>query len=91
MDERTRKYLASEVARWIRSQESSLRSHADDALWRAAIHNEYNGAETTAGAVMRWPTDQNIGTVFIAIGRSWQNGHVESFHGKLPDECLNRE
>lgn len=50
-----------------------------------------NGAEFTAAAVMRWLRDQNIGPAFIAPGRPWQNGYVESFHGKLRDECLNRE
>lgn len=35
--------------------------------------------------------DQNVGPAFIALGRPWQNGYVESFHGKLRDECLNRE
>jgi transposase InsO family protein len=26
-----------------------------------------------------------------APGSPWQNGFVESFHGRLRDECLNRE
>jgi transposase InsO family protein len=50
-----------------------------------------NGAEFTAGAVMRWLRDQNVGPAFIAPGSPWQNGFVESFNGKLRDECLNRE
>jgi hypothetical protein len=24
-------------------------------------------------------------------GRPWEDGHIESFHDKLRDECLNRE
>lgn len=28
---------------------------------------------------------------YIAPGSPWQNGFVESFHGKLRDECLDRE
>jgi transposase InsO family protein len=28
---------------------------------------------------------------YIAAGSPWQNGFVESFHGKLRDECLDRE
>ncbi len=40
---------------------------------------------------MRWLRDQNIGPAFITPGSPWQNGYVESFHGKLRDECLNRE
>jgi putative transposase len=29
--------------------------------------------------------------VFIEPGSPWENGFVESFHGKLRDECLNEE
>lgn len=50
-----------------------------------------NGAEFTARTVMTWLRDQNVGPTYIAPGRPWQNGFVESFHGKLRDECLNRE
>lgn len=49
------------------------------------------GAEFTAGAVMRWLRDQNVGPVFIAPGKPWQNGFVEIFNGKLRDECLSQE
>ena len=27
----------------------------------------------------------------IEPGHPWENPYVESFHGKLRDECLNRE
>ena len=30
-------------------------------------------------------------TLFIAPGSPWENGYVESFNGKLRDECLNLE
>lgn len=49
------------------------------------------GAEFTAELVMRWLRDQNVGPVFIAAGKPWQNGFVESFNGKLRDECLSPE
>ena len=32
-----------------------------------------------------------VTTLFIAPGSPWENGYVESFNGKLRDECLNRE
>lgn len=40
---------------------------------------------------MRWLRDQNVGPAYIKPGSPWQNGTVESFNGKLRDECLNRE
>ena len=33
--------------------------------------------------------DWKVGLVHIQPGRPMQNGHVESFHGRLRDECLN--
>lgn len=50
-----------------------------------------NGSEFTATAVMRWLQDNQVGPSCIEPGRPWQNGYVESFHGKFRDECLNRE
>ena len=32
-----------------------------------------------------------MGTLFIEPGSPWENGYVESFNGKLKDECLNGE
>jgi transposase InsO family protein len=34
---------------------------------------------------------QEIKTLYITPGSPWENGHIESFHDKLRDECLNRE
>ena len=92
LDEHPRECLAIEVGRWMRSQDVILTLSR---LMRLYGKPQYirsdNGAEFTAGAVMRWLRDQNVGPAFIAPGKPWQNGFVESFHGKLRDECLNRE
>ena len=48
-------------------------------------------AELTATRVMKWLRDMNVGPSFIAPGKPWHNGFVESVNGKLRDECLNRE
>lgn len=92
LDEHTRECLAIEVHRWIRSQDVILTLSR---LMRVYGKPQYvrsdNGTEFTAAAVMRWLRDQNVGPVFIAPGSPWQNGFVESFNGKLRDECLNRE
>jgi transposase InsO family protein len=39
----------------------------------------------------RWLKDNRIKTLYIEPGSPWQNGFVESFHGRFRDECLNRE
>ena len=92
LDEHTRECLAIEVA--------SLDPITGVILTSARLMRLYgkpqylrsdHGAEFTAAAVMRWLRDQNVGPVFIAPGSPWQNGYVESFNGKLRDECLNRE
>ena len=92
LDEHTRECLAIEVGRWIRSQDVILTlSRLMKLYGKPRFIRSDNGAEFTAGAVMRWLRDQDVGPVFIVPGRPWQNGYVESFHGKLRDECLNRE
>ena len=35
--------------------------------------------------------EMGICTIYIDPGSPWQNGHVESFHNRLRDECLNQE
>ena len=42
-------------------------------------------------ALLKWITDQGIGTALIDPGKPWQNGVTESFNGKLRDECLSLE
>lgn len=50
-----------------------------------------NGSEFIAKIVQRWLKDNRIKTIYIEPGSPWQNGFVESFHGRFRDECLNRE
>jgi transposase InsO family protein len=84
--------MAIEVGRWMRSQDVILTlSRLMKLYGNPAYIRSDNGAEFTATAVMRWIRDQNVGPAFITPGSAWQNGYVESFHGKLRDECLNRE
>jgi transposase InsO family protein len=82
LDEHTRECLAIEVARSLTSQDVIL---VLSRLMRQYGKPEHlrsdQGAEFTAGAVMRWLRDQQIGAAFIAPGRPWQNGFVESFNG----------
>lgn len=50
-----------------------------------------NGPEFIAKEVQRWLSEHQIKTIYIDPGSPWQNGFVESFHGRFRDECLNRE
>jgi putative transposase len=48
-----------------------------------------NGTELTSNAVLRWAAEQGIEWHYIAPGKPMQNAFVESFNGRLRDECLN--
>jgi transposase InsO family protein len=50
-----------------------------------------NGGEFIAAEVKEALRAAGTTPAFIAPGSPWQNGFVESFHGKLRDECLDRE
>jgi len=40
-------------------------------------------------ALKQWAGQEGIALNYIEPGSPWQNGFVESFHGRLRDECLN--
>ncbi|EFO33980.1 hypothetical protein TRICHSKD4_0609 [Roseibium sp. TrichSKD4] len=48
-----------------------------------------NGTEMTSHAVLAWCQDTGIKWHYIAPGKPMQNAFVESFNGRLRDECLN--
>jgi putative transposase len=48
-----------------------------------------NGPELTSRHFLAWGVDQQIDLQHIAPGKPVQNAKVESFHGRLRDECLN--
>ncbi len=48
-----------------------------------------NGPEFTSRHFLAWCLERKIELVHIEPGKPVQNAHVESFHGKLRDECLN--
>ena len=92
VDEYTRECLAIEVSRhftgtdvvellkelfMVRGQPDYIRSD--------------NGPEFTSKAVKKWLAASGVGTLFIEPGSPWENGYIESFNGKLRDECLNGE
>lgn len=48
-----------------------------------------NGPELTSRHFLAWCIENRIELFHIQPGKPTQNGHVESFHGKLRDEFLN--
>lgn len=48
-----------------------------------------NGTEMTSHAILKWCQDTAIEWHYIAPGKPTQNAFVESFNGRLRDECLN--
>lgn len=51
-----------------------------------------NGPEFIAGKLQDWlGSEPQIKTLYIDPGSPWQNGYIESFNGRLRDECLERE
>jgi putative transposase len=48
-----------------------------------------NGPEVSSRHYLAWCVERSISTIHIQPGKPTQNGHVESFHGRFRDECLN--
>jgi putative transposase len=48
-----------------------------------------NGTELTSNAILAWQQQRGVEWHYIAPGKPMQNGFVESFNGRLRDECLN--
>lgn len=92
MDEHTRQCLAMHAAWSIRAQdvltllEAAMSRHGTPEHIRSD-----NGPEFVAYAIQDWLGAKQIKTLYIKPGSPWENGHIESFHDKLRDECLNRE
>lgn len=92
IDEHTRECLATHAAWSIRAVDVIGVVEAAIARYGAPeqIRSD-NGPEFIAYAIQDWLAAQSIKTIYIKPGSPWENGHIESFHDKLRDECLNRE
>jgi putative transposase len=49
-----------------------------------------NGPEFISRALDAWAFAQGVSLVFIRPGKPVENSHIESFNGRLRDECLNQ-
>lgn len=47
------------------------------------------GTELTSMAILRWSKERNVQWDYIAPGKPYQNGFIESFNVWLRDEFLN--
>ena len=68
------------------------------ALDRAATQRGYpqsitvdNGSEFTSRVMDSWAYRHQVRLDYIRPGKPTENGYIESFNGKLRDECLNTE
>jgi transposase InsO family protein len=48
-----------------------------------------NGSELTSRHFSSWRVHLKLQLAYIQPGKPVENAHVESFNGKLRDECLN--
>ncbi len=48
-----------------------------------------NGPEMVSIAMLRWAAERHVRLHHIAPGKPVQNAFIESFNGRLRDECLN--
>jgi len=56
---------------------------------RPAMCVSDNGTELTSMAILRWSQETRVEWHYIAPGKPQQNAFIESFNGRLRDECLN--
>jgi len=92
VDEFTRESLTIEVDRHFTGQDVIRVLEELFAIrGRPKYLRSDNGPEFAAKAVRKWLRRLGVGTLFIEPGSPWENGYVESFNGKLKDECLNGE
>jgi putative transposase len=89
-DQMTRKGLVAEVdtslpgRRVARVLDGLVAEHG-----RPAMIVSDNGTELTCNAIIKWAEQNGVEWHYIAPGKPQQNGFMESFNGKLRDECLN--
>ncbi len=92
LDEYTRQCLATHAAWSIRAVDTITVIEAAIERYGAPEHlRSDNGPEFIAYTIQDWLKERQIKTLYIKPGSPWENGHIESFHDKLRDECLNRE
>ena len=92
VDEFSRECLAIRAGRSITSQEViEVLGYLGLTRGIAEYIRSDNGPEFIAKAVKEWNDKHGAKSIFINPGSPWENSYIESFNGKLRDECLNQE
>ena len=92
VDEFTRRPLLTYIARRINAREviRQLVKLFDQYGVPGHIRSD-NGPEFIAKALQAFLRSHAVKALYIAPGSPWQNGIIESFNGRLKDECMNIE
>jgi len=92
LDEWTRESPAIEVGRSITSKGViSVLEYLFMVRGAPDFIRSDNGPEFIANAIRQWLKEKMVETLYIEPASPWENGYIESFHGRLRDELLNRE
>lgn len=90
VDEFTRENLAVEVERSIKGLDViRILDRVIAARGKPEQVQSDNGSEFTSNAVLGWAHREGVDWRYIEPGKPTQNSHIESFNGKIRDECLN--
>lgn len=71
---------------------SDVAAVLDRAIARSGVPESItvdHGTEFTSRALEDWACRRGVKLDFIRPGKPTENGHIESFNGRLRDECLN--
>ena len=80
--------LAVDTSMPSRRVSRELERVASERGWPQAIRCD-NGPEITSRHFLAWCAERRVNLIHIRPGKPTENAHVESFHGRLRDECLN--
>ena len=61
----------------------------EDVIGERNLPKSAHGTEFNSKAVEAWAFYRGVELDFTRLGKPTDNGHIESFDGRLRDECLN--
>ncbi len=88
VDDFTKKCVTALIARSIRGEDLVRHFSALVALPKRLRSD--NGPEFQSQAMLVWSSNFGVEQEFIQPGKPTQNAYIESFNGRIRDECLNQ-